>query len=487
MTGEASTFILPVENQVRELDAKLLFACVAAERGFPVVLGSRTYLNFALPFLKRGVFFAKSMRARSVLTFNLMRDLGHSIVAWDEESLVRFNSPEYYSWRFSAATFQPLDHLFAWGKDDAQMFAEYPDNGDTPVHITGNPRGDLLRGDLRDYFAPDVADLHKQYGDFILLNTNFAFVNAFVHRLNLVSVEAADDTTLINRTGEGLSVDFARGMFDHQQAIYDGFRRLLPLLSERFPNRSIVVRPHPSEDHEVWRRLSANLGNVHVVHEGNVVPWLMACKVLIHNGCTTAVEAAMVQTPAISYQPVQAECFDYDLPNSLSHQALTAVAVCDLAESIVGGRLGAVDEAKRRAIFDQHLSSSSGALACDRIVDVLERCGYAQRTPDWPGIGRFARGWIAMNGRTLIKHINMLRSGHWNSAAYHAHRFPKIGVDELERKISRFRDQLGRFEHIKASQMSSFLFRISAPPRDKKSVGVRSPGVFKPAAESAGK
>ena len=32
--------ILPVENQVRELDAKLLLACVAAEHGFASDLGS---------------------------------------------------------------------------------------------------------------------------------------------------------------------------------------------------------------------------------------------------------------------------------------------------------------------------------------------------------------------------------------------------------------------------------------------------------------
>ena len=31
--------IIPVESQVRELDAKLLLACVAVRRNFPVVIG----------------------------------------------------------------------------------------------------------------------------------------------------------------------------------------------------------------------------------------------------------------------------------------------------------------------------------------------------------------------------------------------------------------------------------------------------------------
>ena len=39
MNTSASTLIVPVETQVRELDAKLLLSCVAAERGFPVIMG----------------------------------------------------------------------------------------------------------------------------------------------------------------------------------------------------------------------------------------------------------------------------------------------------------------------------------------------------------------------------------------------------------------------------------------------------------------
>ena len=56
---------------------------------------------------------------------NIIKNLGHRIVAWDEESLVRFQSKEYNHWRFSNETFAPIEHLFAWGKDDARMFKGY--------------------------------------------------------------------------------------------------------------------------------------------------------------------------------------------------------------------------------------------------------------------------------------------------------------------------------------------------------------------------
>ena len=35
MTSKKPVLLIPVENQVRELDAKLLLACIAARRGLP--------------------------------------------------------------------------------------------------------------------------------------------------------------------------------------------------------------------------------------------------------------------------------------------------------------------------------------------------------------------------------------------------------------------------------------------------------------------
>ena len=89
MTISPSTLIIPVETQVRELDAKLLLGCIAAESGFPVIIGSRAFLHFRVDSIPRGVYLAKSMRSLSIRMFDILRKLGHEIVAWDEEGLLR--------------------------------------------------------------------------------------------------------------------------------------------------------------------------------------------------------------------------------------------------------------------------------------------------------------------------------------------------------------------------------------------------------------
>jgi len=70
-----STLIIPVESQVRELDAKLLLACIAAEQGFPVIIGSRAFTHFEIASIPRGVYLAKSMRGISSSMFTILRQL----------------------------------------------------------------------------------------------------------------------------------------------------------------------------------------------------------------------------------------------------------------------------------------------------------------------------------------------------------------------------------------------------------------------------
>ncbi|MAT84555.1 MAG: hypothetical protein CMQ43_09300 [Gammaproteobacteria bacterium] len=463
MSSRNPTLILPVENQVRELDAKLLMACVAAERGFDVTLGSRTYVHFALPFIPRGVFVAKSLRSISTLMFRLLSNLGHDIVAWDEESLVRFSSSEYYGFRYSPETFAAVDRLFAWGEDDAELFRGYEGYTGVPIHVTGNPRMDMLRPELTGFFDDDVRTLRARFGRFILVNTNFPFVNPFVPELALLQPAADRDGVRVGRTGRGMSLEFARGYAAHIETICRHFQLLIPKLADWFPEHTIIVRPHPSEDHDTWRRLVSHQPNVEVLHEGNVVPWLLAAEALLHNGCTTAVEAAVLRKPALSYMPVTSESFDYPLPNSLSHQAATEDEVRAKLSAMVEGRLGEIDARIRERVFAHHLASTDGPLAVEHVVDTLLDAGYADRTPPRPPLHKLALGWFGTNLRTAVKLFNMRRPNHRNSAAYHAHRFPEISAADLEARIERFRRLLGRFQEVRVERRSRFVFRVTRP------------------------
>ncbi|MCC8997398.1 MAG: hypothetical protein LM517_10220 [Nitrosomonas sp.] len=468
MSKKTPTLIIPIENQVRELDSKLLIACCAAEKGFPIILGSQFFIYLAMPKLPLGVVFAKSMRSVNGATFSLMNQLGYDIVACDEEGLVRFDSPEYYEWRYSKATFAAISHLFAWGKDDAKAYSNYKGYTGIPIHLTGNSRIDLLRPELRGIFQQKVDEIQAKYGDFILINTNFSFVNNFVDNLNLIQRDHKGSFIKISRSGSGLSKQFAEGMENHQKLIYTSFKKLLPELSKRFPNNQFILRPHPSENHAVWRDLLKGIDNIQVVHEGNVAPWLMASQGLLHNGCTTAVEATVLGTPSITYQPIHAEMYDYHLPNSLSHEATTPEQVFEGISAVIQGKIGLISEQTKNKLFEKHLSSTNGTLAADKIVDVLLNAGYLTNPPNKRSKLNTASGWLGMTGRGIIQRLKMLNPNHRTHIKYHNHQFPTISKEEINLRIKTLGKNLNRFSDIHAEFLSPYVFRISKKSDDNE-------------------
>ena len=178
--------IIPVENQVRELDPKLLLACIAARRGFNVIIGSHREIDLRISSLPKGLYLNKSMTDRNLKMFRIMSNLGHEIVTWDEEALVHLPPETYYSRRLSPIAIRYVTHLFAWGEDNAELWRQYPDlPPNMPIHVTGNPRSDMLRPEMQPFYEPEAENLRRKHGPFILVNTNFNHVNAFYPAQNL--------------------------------------------------------------------------------------------------------------------------------------------------------------------------------------------------------------------------------------------------------------------------------------------------------------
>ena len=460
------TLIIPVENQVRELDPKLLLAYVAAKRGFSSILGFRREIHLHISSFPPGIYLSKSMTAASDLMFQIMRKLGHEIVAWDEEALVHLPPDTYFSRRLSPVAMAFVSHMLAWGQDNAELWQQYPNLPDgAKIHVTGNPRNDLLRPEIRDYYEEMVGELRERYGDFILINTNFNHVNAFYPGLNLfVPPDKPGKTPEYGRAARGMTREYAEGFRDHKQAIFEKFQQLIPAVEKTFPKYNIVVRPHPTENQEIYRQISAECKQVKVTNEGNVVPWLMAAKALIHNGCTTGVEAYVVGVPAISYRATVNEYYDYGfyrLPNLLSHQCFNFEELRLTLEKILAGELGAAGGDERKTIVDQHLAALDGPLACERIVDVCEKIVDGQFDRSKPALLDRLTGYGMANMRTLKRKIKANLPRAQNKPEFHRHRYPEVSLEETRYRMLRFQQVLGDSKELQVERFSDQFFRIS--------------------------
>jgi surface carbohydrate biosynthesis protein len=461
------TLLIPVENQVRELDARILLACVAARREIPSIIGPKREVESCIATFPRGIFLSKSLRIGKRKFFPITRKLGHEIVAWDEEALVHLPPEIYYSRRLPTTGMEYVSQLFAWGEDNAELWRRYPHlPAGMPIHVTGNPRCDLLRPEIRVYYDKDAEEIGNRYGDFILINTNFNHVNAFHPAQNLFQPGSnPDEKSQFGQAARGMTREYAEGFRDHKQAVFEDFQRLIPKLEESFPDYNIVVRPHPTENQEIYRNIEARCQRVHVNNEGNVVAWLMASRALIHNGCTTGVEAYVMRVPAISFRETVNDYYDdgfYQLPNRLSHQCFDFAELRETLGKILSGEIGSAGGDKREALVNHHLTALDGPLACERIVDVLAKMVDDPSHVNKQSLRNRLEGWFEATKRRVERSYAPYLPGSLKSPEFLRHRYPSISLEEMRARVALFQKVLGDDGELKVDKIAGKFFRISS-------------------------
>jgi len=306
---------LPVETAARELDAKLLLALFLQCEGFPVVIGSHAQLHNTIHHHPPGIYIAHLFDHKKRRIFRILRDLGHVIAAWDEEGLVWLSPEVYRRRRVDATALSHVSRVYAWGRQQAEVLAPVTSKTGTAVCITGNPRQDLYAPALRAMHKEVAAALRARYGAFILINSNFGWINHA--RSTNPGIEKSEEElkAIATESRHPLGyIHFRYRMFHH-------FCTLVPTLARRFPERNIIIRPHPSENREVWGTVGHGLDNVHVIYEHRLAPWLLAAGHILHNGCTTAVEAALLGRIPIEFRPEENPDFESPQPAAVSAPA----------------------------------------------------------------------------------------------------------------------------------------------------------------------
>ncbi|MGD9080799.1 MAG: hypothetical protein PVG96_15740 [Desulfobacterales bacterium] len=458
--------LIPVENQVRELDAKLLLTCAAAKRGIDSIIGPRRQVEFRISSFPRSVFISKDLTSGNGRLFRILNQLGHVSVAWDEEGLIHQPAEIYFKERFAASALKYVSHLFAWGPNNAELwrqFSEMP--ADKPIHITGNPRGDMLRREMRPFFEDEVKQIQQVHKDFILINTNFGAVNAFTPIQNLIQSKGEEgEKPELGRTAKGMDPQYAVKYRRHIQSIFEDIKQLILDLDRAFPEITIVVRPHPDEDPQIYHEIAPRCRNVRVTNEGNVLPWLIATKALIHNGCTTGVEAYAMGVPAIAYRATADNFFDkgiYHLPNSLSHQCFSFEELQRTLDRILAGQLGVPNGNEPQTLFQRYFAAQEGAFAAERIADIIKE--IAANTSEWPdpGLGVRLTGRYRAIQRRLKKRLKSYLSNASITPDFERHRYPGISLAAMQERISRFRQVLKYDNEIKAVPIWRQMYKIS--------------------------
>tara|TARA_Y100000768_G_C23981173_1_gene685884 strand:+ start:1186 stop:2454 length:1269 start_codon:yes stop_codon:yes gene_type:complete len=306
-------FLIPIETSVRELDYKLLLSLKLAQKDAMVFLGSKGKLLPLIESMTNFNYLDKGYhKGQSENLYNNIKNRQGYIFSLDEEGAVDFNDNSSLKSRYSQTLFEQAERVYLWGKNQKEIYGHSYKNS----IVTGHPRFEILKKKFRSIFSRDVRKLQKDFGDFILINTNMSFgnnirgnsfvINNYEHRFPQIKKIIAQDHQKINIILETIS-------------------RLLSA------SKKVILRPHPEESTIFYKENFKNNENFIINKSDSVIPWIIASKTVIHTDCTTALEAFCLDKIPISVLPKDLdETFICPLPLKISIESSPQQIVQDL-------------------------------------------------------------------------------------------------------------------------------------------------------------
>lgn len=319
---------LPCEVEHREMYHKTLLGVALAKQGFGVFIGAKNPLIQAClhDFLPRGIFLGKDATHVSLATAKALHLAGFKYLALDEEALAVYkNDQTYLTLNFSDEVLSVTERFFACTKKEFDLLQSNKISFHEKLRLTGTPKFDVYRGDMKEIYAAQAENYIQKYGKFIFIPSNFAI---------------GDDDTFIKITRNLLEPVKDQGTFENlmdDQKTYLSNRitnaelyvRMAQRLAEYYPDTAIVFRPHQADNKEYWFNAFKNQKNIHVILEGVVAPWLLAAQLIIHNGCTTAIEASIMDIDTIAYIPSRNSVILHEPSFQVSHQIFEESALVE--------------------------------------------------------------------------------------------------------------------------------------------------------------
>lgn len=437
-TKKRKWLIVPVEVKVREFESRLLVSLYAISKGFGVVFGDQKKILHYLDQLPRGIYFDKSISKNKYEILKQIVDKGFVLTSIDEEGLPRhMKSFMYLKQRVSQETLDLASKVFTWGADEKKVITDAYPSAKKKVIVTGNPRTDIWHGDFKKIYDEKAKEYKKKYGKYILMPSNFG-VN-HINGVNFLIKQARDYKIIENDADEKIYRDFLK----IDQEILEKFTDLSVKVAKQFDDYTIIIRPHPAEDQEYWKKKIGERKNIKVIYEGSITPWILGAELLIHSSCTTGLEGFLMGKSVISFLPLGKNEMRSHISDFISHTAQDADGVLSIVQSVVSDSPKEENQSAKY-ILKESLNFTEGEFAFKNIVNEFEKLNIRENKFD-------------ILKRLLLKIKKTLRRTRENTA-YARQKFPGISIEGIKEVTKGFSDCSGELVSPKIIKLDNDLY-----------------------------
>jgi len=444
---------IDVEISSRELDSKLLLATLAASRGHKVIVSHSTEIILGLKSgaLTPGIFHTTSLfpGSEKISRHQFMIDGDSKITSMDEEGgLIDHGYDKFASIRYSEQTLEQTSAVFGWGLEDAETLKRIYPKQSNKIYMTGSPRADLWKSNFSEYWGTPQNVPKKP---FLLVSSNMFSVSRFVPFYQ--NIKHLKRLGFFKRDPDFFSNQFKMEAEDCRKTL--AFIDAINYVAKNNNGFDIVFRPHPIENIEAWKVFLEDIPNVHVIQKQSITPWINNSFAIMHNNCTSAIEATFSGKPIVTYIPFKQE-YRREIPNELGYRVET---LKELSRTV-------------NTLFDD-MQSSDQNKSGKEIPEIVSKKIYFDK--DQLAAEKIIKVWESFDNKSISKKINWIRfywllkvsnlrriGGKIKKKLFPSrfgpykenHKFPLLEKHDIRKRVKRLQHVLGIDEKIECNLLS---------------------------------
>lgn len=287
-----------VETKKRELNSHLIVIKELIKRNIECYIVSKKQFLSKIDIIEPGVVLLKSIGSRNINLVKNLKKSGHKLVCLDSEGMSILHKKQIKD-RVSEINLRELEYFFCWGDQSSNILKKYFPNLKKKLIISGNPKFDLIKNHKKnEIYSTEVNEIKKKYGKYILFLTMFTVYNP-LKRAGFQNKYQSLKT--IGFKNDKLLIKLGKEFYDFQKKNVVFFLNSIAHTAEKFKNKLIIVRPHPTENIRFWEKKLCRYKNVKVVYDSlDTISWLIGSEKNLSINCTTSLESFLLNKTSLN-------------------------------------------------------------------------------------------------------------------------------------------------------------------------------------------
>lgn len=414
----------------RELDGVLYLAMHLAKQGMPTLFGERMVHEYLFRLNKDMPVVYFDQDQNEDVNRTILENGGH-VINLNAEGQNLDMIPQLIE--LFAKIAPTLSAMFVRGEEQRRHLVEaFPADKKETVYATGHPSFDILDERFTSYHeSEDIVARHGR--NYIQINTQFVTFNhkmGFDHYMKMISnLKEWKDLY----TDEGF-LDLTRRQRDFEGKVAHQFIDMIKVVASEFPEKHVIVRPHPMEARAFYDDRLSGEDNLFVEPGGPVRPWLSSAEAVVHHSCTTGVEALLMGKNVVRFDPVKSDVGE----NMQSKAGFRVETVEQVVEAIRSGSMSEEVRWEQIESMRPHMANCGGRLASPEIAAHVAELASGGTTwlPEKLGMVEAAKCWR----KYLSKVLRARQPGRvGKKVRYALEKFPRLPLAEVERLVARLR------------------------------------------------